>query len=96
MIALRQRHTVFGRGEITFIEPENRKILAFIRSDGAETVLCAYNLSRSSQAVALDLSGYAGMTPVDMQYRVPFPRITAEPYQLTFNEYGFYWLLLAK
>jgi maltose alpha-D-glucosyltransferase/alpha-amylase len=96
MIALRQRHTVFGRGEIAFVEPENRKILAFIRSDGAETVLCAYNLSRSSQAVALDLSAYEGLTPVDMQYRVPFPRITREPYQLTFNEYGFYWLLLAK
>ncbi len=96
MLALRQRHPVFGRGEIEFVEPENRKILAFIRRGDLETVLCAYNLSRSSQAVALDLSAYEGLTPVDMQYRVPFPRITAAPYQLTFNEYGFYWLLLAK
>ena len=96
MMALRQRHPVFGRGEIEFVEPENKKILAFIRRDNSEPVLCAYNLSRSSQAVALDLSAYEGMTPVDMQYRVSFPRITAQPYQLTFNEYGFYWLLLAK
>ncbi|MBS1811851.1 MAG: maltose alpha-D-glucosyltransferase [Acidobacteria bacterium] len=96
MIALRQRHPVFGRGRIDFIEAENQKILAFIRSDGAETILCAYNLSRSSQAVALELSAYEGMTPVDMQYRVPFPRITSQPYQLTFNEHGFYWLLLAQ
>ncbi len=96
MIALRQRHTVFGRGEIEFVEPENKKILAFIRYSDSETVLCAYNLSRSSQAVALDLSAYEGLTPVDMQYRVPFPQITDQPYQLTFNEYGFYWLLLAK
>lgn len=96
MIALRQRHTVFGRGEIEFLEPENKKILAFIRRNDSETVLCTYNLSLSSQAVALDLSGYEGLTPVDMQYRVPFPPITAQPYQLTFNEHGFYWLLLAK
>lgn len=96
MIALRQRHPVFGRGKIEFIESENQKILTFIRSDETEIVLCAYNLSRSSQAVALDLSPYEGLTPVDMQYRVSFPRITAQPYQLTFNEHGFYWLLLAK
>jgi maltose alpha-D-glucosyltransferase / alpha-amylase len=96
MIALRQRHLVFGRGQIEFIEPENQKILAFIRYDETETVLCAYNLSRSSQAVALDLSAYEGMTPVDMQYRVAFPPINAQPYQLTFNEHGFYWLLLTR
>lgn len=96
MIALRQRHAVFGRGEIQFVESENQKILAFTRSHDSETILCAYNLSRSSQAVALDLSAYEGLTPVDMQYRVPFPRITTQPYQLTFNEYGFYWLMLAK
>jgi maltose alpha-D-glucosyltransferase / alpha-amylase len=96
MIALRQRHPVFGRGQIEFIDSENQKILAFIRHNDAETVLCVYNLSRSSQAVALDLSAYEGMTPVDMQYRVAFPPIGAQPYQLTFNEHGFYWLLLAR
>jgi maltose alpha-D-glucosyltransferase / alpha-amylase len=96
MIALRQRHPVFGRGQIEFLEPENQKILAFIRYNDAETVLCVYNLSRSSQAVALDLSAYEGMTPIDMQYRVAFPRIGAQLYQLTFNEHGFYWLLLAR
>lgn len=96
MIALRQRYSVFGRGKIAFIEPENQKILAFIRSDDSQTVLCVYNLSRSSQAVALDLAAYEGMTPIDMQYGVAFPKITAQPYQLTFNEHGFYWLLLAR
>jgi maltose alpha-D-glucosyltransferase / alpha-amylase len=94
MIALRQRHPVFGRGQLEFLDPENKKALAFIRTDDAETVLCVYNLSRTSQAVSLDLSAYEGMIPVDMQYRVPFPAITAQAYQMTFNEYGFYWLIL--
>ena len=94
MIALRQRHPVFGRGEIELIEPENKHILAFIRRDDRETILCVYNLARSAQPVALDLAQYTGKTLVEMQSRVSFPEVTVQPYQLTFNIYGFYWFLL--
>jgi maltose alpha-D-glucosyltransferase/alpha-amylase len=94
MIKLRKQHQVFGRGTISFIKPENPRIFAFIRSYEDETVLCIYNLARSSQPVQLDLSNYQGMVPVDLQYRVEFPRITAQPYQLALNEYGFYWFML--
>jgi len=94
MIELRKRHPVFGRGSLEFIKPENRKIFAFIRRYQGETVLCAYNLARSSQPAELDLARYEGLTPVDMQYQVKFPRIESRPYQITFNEYGFYWFHL--
>jgi maltose alpha-D-glucosyltransferase/alpha-amylase len=94
MIMMRKKHHVFGRGSLEFLHPENRKVLVFTRSYEHETVLCIYNLSRSSQPVLLDLSPYEGMTPVDLQYQEPFPRIEARPYQLALNEYGFYWLLL--
>jgi maltose alpha-D-glucosyltransferase / alpha-amylase len=94
MIMMRKKHHVFGRGSLEFLHPENRKVLVFTRSYEDETVLCIYNLSRSSQPVLLDLSPYEGMTPVDLQYQEPFPRIEARPYQLALNEYGFYWLLL--
>ncbi|MGH8743543.1 MAG: alpha-glucosidase C-terminal domain-containing protein, partial [Burkholderiales bacterium] len=100
MIMLRKKHPVFGRGSLEFIQsgtrPENRKVLAFTRSYAGETVLCVYNLARSSQPAQLDLSRYQGMTPVDLQYQVQFPLIEAQPYQLALNEYGFYWFLLAK
>ena len=36
-----------------------------------------------------------GLTMV-LLARLAFPRISAQPYQLTFNEHGFYWLLLAR
>jgi maltose alpha-D-glucosyltransferase / alpha-amylase len=94
MIKLRKQHRVFGRGTISFIRPENHRIFAFIRTYEDETVLCIYNLARSSQPVQLDLSNYQGMVPVDLQYQVEFPRITAQPYQLALNEYGFYWFML--
>lgn len=96
MITLRKRHPVFGRGSLTFLHPENRKVLAFIRQHEEETVLCLYNLARASQAVQLDLRQFVDCVPLDLQYQVPFPRISTEPYQLALNEFGFYWLTLCK
>lgn len=96
MITLRQRHPVFGRGTLEFLHPANRKVLAFIRRYESETILCLYNLARSSQPVQLDLQAYAGLVPFDLQYRVAFPRIGTELYQLALNEFGFYWLELRE
>ncbi len=94
LILLRRKHPVFGRGTIDILRPDNRKIFAFTRSLKDETILCVYNLSRSSQPVTLDLSAFEGKTPVDLQYQVGFPPISAQPYQLALNEYGFYWFHL--
>ncbi len=93
-IELRRQHPVFGQGSLEFIKPENRKIFAFTRSYQDETVLCVFNLSRSAQPVELDLSKYEGLIPVEMSGDVAFPRIGKQPYQLSFNEYGFFRFLL--
>lgn len=95
-IELRRQYPVFSRGTIDFIRPENRKIFAFTRSHQDVTVLCAYNLSRSSQPVELDLSQYEGRLPVEISDNVEFPRIGKQPYQLSFNEYGFFWFWLKE
>ncbi len=99
MIALRKLFQVFGRGTLTFLNPANRKILAYLRDldrgDGtSETVLCVANLSRFAQPVSLDLAEYAGMEPVEMLGYVPFPTITEAPYSLTLAPYSFLWLEL--
>ncbi len=100
MIALRKLFHVFGRGTQEFLNPENRKILAYIRQyddgivSGSETILCVANLSRFSQPVCLDLSKYAGMIPVEMLGYVTFPTITAQGYPLTLAPYSFLWLEL--
>ena len=99
MIALRKLFQVFGRGTLTFLNPTNRKILAYLReldrADGScETVLCVANLSRFAQPVTLDLSHYAGYQPVEMLGYVSFPEITREPYPLTVAPYSFLWLEL--
>jgi len=94
MIALRKLFQVFGRGSLRFLDPSNRKILAYIRQYQEETVLCVANLSRFAQPVQLDLAGMEGMTPVEMLGYVEFPPITKAPYSLTLGPYGFLWLEL--
>ena len=99
MIALRKLFQVFGRGSLSFLNPSNRKILAYLRDleqdDGThETVLCVANLSRFAQPVSLDLSDFDGMEPVEMLGYVPFPTITKSPYQVTLAPYSFLWLEL--
>ena len=101
MIALRKLFRVFGRGTLEFLHPENRKILAYIRSyvaeDGhSETVLCVANLSRFAQPVALDLAKYAGRQPVEMLGYVPFPEVSRGLYPLTLAPYSSLWLELQE
>jgi maltose alpha-D-glucosyltransferase/alpha-amylase len=99
MIALRKLFQVFGRGTLSFLNPTNRKILAYLRDlerpDGShETVLCVANLSRFAQPVSLDMSSYAGLEPVEMLGYVSFPTITETPYALSLAPYSFLWLEL--
>lgn len=96
IIALRKQHTVFGRGSIEFLEPENSKVLAFVRSDEQQRVLVVANLSRFTQYVELDLSAYQGMVPIELFGQTEFPRIGELPYLLTLGPHNFYWFELRE
>jgi maltose alpha-D-glucosyltransferase / alpha-amylase len=94
MIALRKLFQVFGRGTMEFLDPDNRKILAYLRCYGEDRILCVANLSRFAQPVELDLAHYAGMMPTEMLGYVEFPKIGKTPYTLTLGPYGFLWFEL--
>ena len=94
MISLRKLFQVFGRGTLRFLHPDNRKVLAYVREDEYQTILCVANLSRFAQPVTLDLSEFEGMTPVEMLGYVEFPTISKAPYHVTLSSYGFFWLEL--
>ena len=64
MIALRKRFKAFGRGDLRFLYPDNRKVLVFVRTFEEERVLVVANLSRLTQHVSLDLSEFEGLVPV--------------------------------
>ena len=93
-IALRKQHSVFGRGSLEFVKPENRTIFAFVRSYKDDTLLCVFNLSRHAQPTELDLRAYEGCVPIEMSGGVRFPKIGKWPYQLSLNGYGFFWFTL--
>ncbi len=98
MLAVRRRFSVFGRGTLRFLYPGNRKVLAFLRElhagDAEEIVLCVSNLSRTAQAVELDLSAFAGRVPIDMVGGSVFPPVGQLNYLLTLPPYAFFWFLL--
>jgi maltose alpha-D-glucosyltransferase / alpha-amylase len=92
MIALRKLFRVFGRGTMEFLNPPNRKVLAYLRRYEDQQILCVANLSRFAQPVDLELAELAGMTPVEMIGYVQFPIIEKQPYRLTLAPYGVLWL----
>jgi maltose alpha-D-glucosyltransferase/alpha-amylase len=94
MLAVRKTSRAFGRGARRFLRPGNRKILAYLREFGDDTILCVANLSRSAQPVELNLSLFKGRVPMEMLGRTAFPPIGELPYLLTIAAYGFYWFKL--
>jgi len=95
MLAVRKRSRAFGRGIMHMLAPANRKVLAYLRECDGDLILCVFNLSRTAQAVELDLSAHAGRVPVEMLGGTGFPPIGQLPYLLTLPPYGFYWFVLA-
>jgi len=93
-IRVRNAHQAFGRGDIAFLAPENRRVLAYLRSFGGETILCIANLSETAQAAALDLAPWAGRVPVDLFGGCSFAPVGRAPYPITLAGHGFYWLKL--
>jgi maltose alpha-D-glucosyltransferase / alpha-amylase len=96
MIAVRRAHKVFGRGTLTFLYPENRTVLAYVREYEDEAVLCVVNLSDVSQAVELDLTRFAGRVPIEMLGWSPFPKISSSSYVLTMPAHTFFWFFLSE
>jgi len=95
LIAVRKGHRSFGRGTIRFIEPGNRKILAYLREYQDESILCVANLSRYPQAVELNLPEFKGRVPVELWGHTSFPPVGSLSYLLSLPGYGFFAFLLS-
>ncbi|WP_013325069.1 maltose alpha-D-glucosyltransferase [Gloeothece verrucosa] len=94
LIATRKRFQAIGKGSFELLQPENRKVLAFIRSYEDEHILVVANLSRFVQTVELDLANHKGAIPVEIFGRSEFPTIGEFPYFLSLGPYAFYWFSL--
>jgi maltose alpha-D-glucosyltransferase/alpha-amylase len=94
LLDLRKRHPAFGRGTMEMLFPENRKVLAFLRRYGGESLLVVANLSRFAQHAELNLSSHRGQVPLELFGQTPFPAVGEGLYPLSMGPHAFYWFSL--
>src|SRR5258705_8818201 len=96
LIGVRRSTSAFSPGNLRFIRPANRTVIAYVRQHENDTIVCIANLSRSAQAAEIDLSPWKGRVPMEMLGRQKFPAIGEGPYLVTLAPYGFFWFLLSE
>ncbi|HEY2572864.1 MAG TPA: maltose alpha-D-glucosyltransferase, partial [Verrucomicrobiaceae bacterium] len=94
VIEMRKKLKAFGSGTMEFLQPENPKVLAFLRRHEDEVILVLTNLSRFAQPVEMDLSAFSGLVPIEVFSQNKFPPIKQSPYFFTLAPHGHYWLKL--
>ena len=94
LISLRNKFKAFSRGSIEVLNPDNHRILAFVRRFQDERLLVVANLSRFVQYAELDLSSYQGMVPVELFGKAAFPAVQSTPYFLSIGPHSFFWFYL--
>jgi maltose alpha-D-glucosyltransferase / alpha-amylase len=96
LIALRKRFRAFGRGTFELLQPDNHRILAFLREHGEERILVVMNLSRFAQYTELDLSRFENRVPVELFGNTAFPPIKGNRYPLTPGPHMVLWFSLVN
>ena len=94
VIAMRKNFKAFSRGSLEFLNPDNPKVLAFLRRFENETIVMVANLSRFSQSAELDLSRFAGCVPMEVFSRNLFRPIRKTHYVITLGPHAYYWFVL--
>ena len=91
---MRKNFKAFSRGSLEFLNPDNPKVLAFLRRWENETIVMVANLSRFSQSAELDLSRFAGCVPMEVFSRNLFRPIRKTRYVVTLGPHAYYWFAL--
>src|SRR5438067_1457741 len=94
VIAMRKNFKAFSRGSLEFLNPDNAKVLAFLRRWEDETIVVVANLSRFAQSAELDLARFAGQVPMEVFSRNLFRPIRKSRYVITLGPHAYYWFAL--
>ena len=94
LLSKRKSFQVFGRGSISWLKPDNGRVLAFIREYEDEKVAVVINLSRHPQSVDLDLSEHEGSRVKEVFGQTHFNDVGRDLYPVTLGGHGYYWLQL--
>jgi maltose alpha-D-glucosyltransferase/alpha-amylase len=94
LVGIRKKFHAFGRGTFQALDPNNRRVLVFLRRYHDEVILCVNNLSRFAQFVELDLREFCGWVPLELYGNTAFPPLGELPYLLTLGPHNFLWFRL--
>jgi maltose alpha-D-glucosyltransferase/alpha-amylase len=84
-----------GQGDLRFLEPENRAVLAYVRAYQGETIPVIHNLAPQAQAVELDLGLSCGQA-VDLLTGERWSPPPQAPCLVEMGRYGYRWLRLEE
>jgi maltose alpha-D-glucosyltransferase/alpha-amylase len=91
VLSMRKRLGVFGKGEVTFIESSNAKVLSFVRSFEQQRIIIVANLSQFSQATTLNLSEFKNCDITEAFSQNKFMNVGNGEYPITIGPYGYFW-----
>lgn len=95
-LQIRAKLPCFGQGTLTLLTTSTDGVLAFLRRDSQQNVLCVYNLSEQSQAATISLPGMAGWQLREAFDQSDFPAISPdEQVTITLGRHGYFWLELS-
>lgn len=95
MLAIRRRHPVFGTGDFVALACDNESVLAYLRTDGQETLLCVANLAATARSATVSLPGLAGATLHDVFGGAAFSPVGAQgEVHVTLGSRDFFWLVV--
>ncbi len=93
MLAIRRQHPVFGTGGYVAVAADSEAILAFLRVDADETILCVVNLASTPRATTLHLPDHVGEQLTDVFGGAPFGNVGAGgAVRVTLGSRDFFWL----
>jgi maltose alpha-D-glucosyltransferase / alpha-amylase len=97
LINKRKQYKALSRGDLKFVQCDNPKVLAFIRTYEEERLLVIVNLSRYVQPVNLELDEFVGYMPVEAFSKNKFPTVSdSGPYFMALSAYDCQWFELQQ
>lgn len=96
LIALRKRHPVFSRGDLSFLDVDEPSLLVFTRTGFGEVILVLHNFADHPREVVIPLPDFDGCQPTDILTGRVLDPIEAEGYSLHVGRHESLWLSLAS
>lgn len=91
LVAMRKRLSVFGRGDLKFLESTNAKVLCFSRTYEKQRIVVVANLSQFSQATTINLSEFRDCDITEAFSQNRFMPVGEGEYPITISPYGYFW-----